>query len=109
VAGLRALPQRLAFWSMANEKQLEDRIEADPSVLGEPVIILGRQVPTAGSLTWLVVAQPRASPGSPKGAVLVVVGGNGFGECCDSPASSLNALDESDLLENTLSITNAVG
>jgi len=34
---------------MANEKQLEDRIEADPSVLGEPVIILGRQVPTAGS------------------------------------------------------------
>jgi len=25
---------------MANEKQLEDRIEADPSVLGEPVIIL---------------------------------------------------------------------
>jgi hypothetical protein len=48
VAGLRALPKRLAFWSMANEKQLEDRIEADPSVLGEPVIILGRQVPTAG-------------------------------------------------------------
>ncbi len=49
MAGLRALPKRLAFWSMANEKQLEDRIEADPSVLGEPVIILGRQVPTAGS------------------------------------------------------------
>jgi hypothetical protein len=49
------LPTRLTFSSMPNDKQLEDLIESDTSVLGEPVIILGRQVPRpmAESLTCL--------------------------------------------------------
>jgi hypothetical protein len=33
-SGGSALPKRLAFWSMPNEKQLDDLVEADPSVLG---------------------------------------------------------------------------
>jgi hypothetical protein len=38
----------------------------------------------------------------------VVVVGNGFGERCDRPAGWLNVLDESDLVESTVSITDAV-
>ena len=38
---------RLSAKSLPSEKRLEDLIEADPSVLGRPLIIIGRQVPTA--------------------------------------------------------------
>jgi len=38
-----------------------------------------------------------------------VVVGNGFGERCDTPASSLNAGDDSDSVENIMYIPNAVG
>jgi hypothetical protein len=73
------------------------------------MIILGRQVPTAhGGILDLACGRSTAFfSRAPQGAVLVVVVGNGFGECCDTPAGSLNAL-ESDLLEITLSITDAV-
>ena len=30
------------------EKQLEDYIESDPTILGQPLLILGRQVQTTG-------------------------------------------------------------
>jgi hypothetical protein len=73
------------------------------------MIILGRQVPTApGGIIDLPCGRSTACfSRAPQGAVLVVVVGNGFGDRCDTPAGSLNAL-ESDLLENTLSISNAV-
>lgn len=39
--------QRLAPTSMPSERRLEDLIESDPSVLGSPLLIIGRQVPTS--------------------------------------------------------------
>jgi len=44
---LGAQPERITSQRMPQEKQLEDLIEADPSVLGAPLLIIGRQVPTA--------------------------------------------------------------
>lgn len=44
---LGATPERITSQRMPQEKQLEDLIEADPSVLGVPLLIIGRQVPTA--------------------------------------------------------------
>lgn len=44
---LGATPERITSQRMPQEKQLEDLIEADPSVLGAPLLIIGRQVPTA--------------------------------------------------------------
>lgn len=44
---LGATPQRITSQRMPQEKQLEDLIEADPNVLGAPLLIIGRQVPTA--------------------------------------------------------------
>lgn len=38
--------QRLVPSGMPSEKRLEDLIEADPSVLGQPLLLIGRQVPT---------------------------------------------------------------
>jgi len=40
-------PQRLAAGSMPLESRLEALIEADPTILGEPMLLIGRQVPTA--------------------------------------------------------------
>ena len=45
---------------MANEKQLEDRIEADPSVLGEPVIILARTPGAHGGIINLACGRSTA-------------------------------------------------
>jgi hypothetical protein len=39
-------PQRLQASGVPLEKQLEDYIEADPSLLGERLMLIGRQVPT---------------------------------------------------------------
>ena len=39
--------QRLSPSGMPSEKRLEDLIESDPSVLGAPLLIIGRQVPTS--------------------------------------------------------------
>ncbi len=39
--------QRLLPSGLPNEKRLEDLIETDPSVLGQPLLLIGRQVPTA--------------------------------------------------------------
>lgn len=39
--------QRVLPTGMPSEKRLEDLIESDPSVLGTPLLIIGRQVPTA--------------------------------------------------------------
>ncbi len=44
---LGATTERITSQRMPQEKQLEDLIEADPSVLGAPLLIIGRQVPTA--------------------------------------------------------------
>jgi hypothetical protein len=41
-AGLRLLPQS----GSPNEKQLEELLETDPSLLGQPLLIIGRQVHT---------------------------------------------------------------
>lgn len=38
--------QRLLPTGMPSEKRLEDLIETDPSVLGQPLLLIGRQVPT---------------------------------------------------------------
>lgn len=38
--------QRLLPIEMPSEKRLEDLIESDPSVLGQPLLMIGRQVPT---------------------------------------------------------------
>ncbi|HZL06319.1 MAG TPA: hypothetical protein VFE45_13050 [Coriobacteriia bacterium] len=38
--------QRLLPMGMPSEKRLEDLIETDPSVLGQPLLLIGRQVPT---------------------------------------------------------------
>lgn len=40
-------PRRMRSATMPLERDLEDVIEADPDVLGEPVLLIGRQVPTA--------------------------------------------------------------
>ncbi|MFI1577606.1 endonuclease NucS domain-containing protein [Embleya sp. NPDC020630] len=40
-------PERLRSARMPLERDLEDVIEAEPDVLGEPVLLIGRQVPTA--------------------------------------------------------------
>lgn len=39
--------QRVMPTGMPSEKRLEDLIESDPSVLGTPLLIIGRQVPTS--------------------------------------------------------------
>lgn len=39
-------PQRMATTSMPLESRLEELIEADPAILGEPLLFIGRQVPT---------------------------------------------------------------
>lgn len=39
-------PRRLTARGVPLERQLEDYIEADPSLLGEPIMLIGRQVPT---------------------------------------------------------------
>ena len=39
--------QRLLPTVMPGEKRLEDLIETDPSVLGQPLLLIGRQVPTS--------------------------------------------------------------
>jgi hypothetical protein len=44
---LGSAPERITSQRMPQEKQLEDLIEADPAVLGAPLLIIGRQVPTA--------------------------------------------------------------
>ncbi|MDI1466078.1 hypothetical protein QEZ54_34395 [Catellatospora sp. KI3] len=40
-------PVRLAHSNIPLEKKLEDLIEQDPDILGAPLLIIGRQVPTA--------------------------------------------------------------
>ena len=40
-------PVRLVPSGVPTEKRLEELIEADPRILGEPLLIIGRQVPTA--------------------------------------------------------------
>lgn len=40
-------PRRMSTTSMPLESRLEELIEADPGILGEPVLFIGRQVPTA--------------------------------------------------------------
>ncbi|WP_161500826.1 endonuclease NucS domain-containing protein [Embleya scabrispora] len=40
-------PQRMRPAAMPLERDLEDAIKADPDILGEPVLLIGRQVPTA--------------------------------------------------------------
>jgi hypothetical protein len=40
-------PQRVVPHAMPTESRLEELIEGDPTVLGEPVLLIGRQVPTA--------------------------------------------------------------
>jgi RecB family endonuclease NucS len=40
-------PTRLATSSIQFERRLEELIESDITMLGEPLLILGRQVPTA--------------------------------------------------------------
>jgi hypothetical protein len=40
-------PVRLTHTGVPLEKTLEDLIERDPDILGEPLLIIGRQVPTA--------------------------------------------------------------
>jgi hypothetical protein len=40
-------PVRLGHVGVPLEKELEDLIERDPDILGEPLLIIGRQVPTA--------------------------------------------------------------
>lgn len=40
-------PMRLAHTGMPLEKTLEDLLERDPDILGETLLIIGRQVPTA--------------------------------------------------------------
>ncbi|MYV97263.1 endonuclease NucS domain-containing protein [Streptomyces sp. SID3343] len=40
-------PQRMRPAAMPLERDLEEVIEADPDILGEPVLLIGRQVPTA--------------------------------------------------------------
>lgn len=39
-------PQRMATTAMPLESRLEELIEADPAILGEPLLFIGRQVPT---------------------------------------------------------------
>lgn len=39
-------PVRLHAGKMPTERQLEDLIEHDPAILGEPLLLIGRQVPT---------------------------------------------------------------
>ncbi len=39
-------PIRLHSTGVPLEKQLEDFIEADPTLLGDPIMLIGRQVPT---------------------------------------------------------------
>ena len=39
--------RRLPIAGMPSEERLEDLIEADPGVLGQPLLIVGRQVVTA--------------------------------------------------------------
>ena len=39
--------RRLPLAGMPSEERLEDLIEADPGVLGQPLLIVGRQVVTA--------------------------------------------------------------
>jgi hypothetical protein len=41
------VPRRISTRSMTLEAQLEDLIEGDPTILGEPLLFIGRQVPTA--------------------------------------------------------------
>lgn len=38
---------RVATRAMPLESRLEELIEADPGILGTPLLLLGRQVPTA--------------------------------------------------------------
>jgi hypothetical protein len=40
-------PVRLLPGGMPTEARLEELIEADPAILGEPLLIIGRQVPTS--------------------------------------------------------------
>ena len=40
-------PRRMSTKSMPLESRLEELIEADPAILGEPLLFIGRQVPTA--------------------------------------------------------------
>jgi hypothetical protein len=40
-------PQRMTAGNLPFESRLEELIEGDPTVLGEPVLLIGRQVPTA--------------------------------------------------------------
>lgn len=39
-------PKRMATAPMPLESRLEELIEADPAILGEPLLFVGRQVPT---------------------------------------------------------------
>lgn len=39
-------PQRMNSTGIELEKQLEELIEQDPAILGYPLLIIGRQVPT---------------------------------------------------------------
>ncbi len=40
-------PSKITAASMPLERRLEDLIESDPTILGEPIMLIGRQVPTA--------------------------------------------------------------
>src|SRR5262245_32931242 len=40
-------PRRMSTTSMPLESRLEELIESDPAILGEPLLFIGRQVPTA--------------------------------------------------------------
>ena len=40
-------PRRMATAAMPLESRLEELIESDPAILGEPLLFIGRQVPTA--------------------------------------------------------------
>jgi hypothetical protein len=40
-------PRRMSTTAMPLEARLEELIEADPAILGEPLLFIGRQVPTA--------------------------------------------------------------
>jgi len=40
-------PKRMSTTSMPLEARLEELIEADPAILGQPLLFIGRQVPTA--------------------------------------------------------------
>ncbi len=52
-------PVRLIPGGMPTEARLEELIEAEPMILGEPLLIIGRQVPTSfGPVRPILPRQP---------------------------------------------------